>query len=96
VRERTRLGDCIGMTSESVDHIVIEAGSAGRAVAALLSENRRHSVLVLEADGRDSNPGIQIPIGFSKTSFNERLSWCFSTQPSPLNAPETLSRKHVS
>ena len=40
-------------------------------------------MLVLEAGGRDSNPWIHVPIGFSKTFFDQTLNWCFSTEPSP-------------
>ena len=68
------------MTIEDFDYIVIGAGSAGCGVAARLSESRHHTVLVLEAGGRDSNPWIHIPIGFSKTFFDETLNWCFSTE----------------
>ncbi|HXX01250.1 MAG TPA: GMC family oxidoreductase N-terminal domain-containing protein [Candidatus Acidoferrales bacterium] len=70
------------MTIEDFDYIVIGAGSAGCGVAARLSESRHHTVLVLEAGGRDSNPWIHIPIGFSKTFFDETLNWCFSTEAS--------------
>ena len=68
---------------ENYDYIVIGAGSAGCVVAARLSENGRHSVLVLEAGVRDSNPWIHIPLGFGKTFFNRSLNWCFSAEPSP-------------
>jgi choline dehydrogenase len=68
---------------ESFDYIIVGAGSAGCALAARLSENRRNSVLVLEAGPRDVNPWIHIPLGFGKTFFNQRLNWCFSSEPSP-------------
>ena len=68
---------------ETFDYVVIGAGSAGCAVAARLSESGRQTVLVLEAGGRDSSPWIHIPIGYTKTFFDEQVNWCFSTEPSP-------------
>jgi choline dehydrogenase len=68
---------------ESFDYVVVGAGSAGCALAARLSESGRNSILVLEAGPRDSNPWIHIPLGFGKTFFNQRLNWCFSTEPTP-------------
>ena len=71
------------MTTETFDYVVVGAGSAGCVVAARLSESGRHSALVLEAGGRDSNPWIHIPIGYGKTYGDKALNWCFSMEPSP-------------
>lgn len=71
------------MTSEVFDYIVVGAGSAGCAAANRLSESGQHSVLVIEAGGRDSNPWIHIPMGFGKTFVNESLTWQYSTEPLP-------------
>ena len=75
--------DGIAVTLETFDYIVVGAGSAGCVVAARLSESGRHSVLVLEAGGRDSNPWIHIPMGYGKTYADEAVNWCFSMEPSP-------------
>jgi choline dehydrogenase len=81
-KTRTQMRHYMVQTINTFDYIVIGAGSAGCAVAARLSESGTHTVLVLEAGGRDSSPWIHIPIGFSKTFFNEAVNWCFSTEPS--------------
>ncbi|WP_226553784.1 GMC family oxidoreductase [Celeribacter naphthalenivorans] len=68
---------------ERFDYIIVGAGSAGCVLADRLSEDGTRSVLVLEAGGRDSYPWIHIPLGYAKTFFNERLNWCFETEPIP-------------
>jgi choline dehydrogenase len=70
------------LTAEFFDYIVVGAGSAGCVIAARLSENQRHSVLLLEAGGRDSNPWIHVPMGFAKTFFDDKVNWCFTAEPS--------------
>ena len=68
---------------EEFDFIVIGAGSAGCAVAGRLSESGKHTVLLLEAGGPDTNPWIHIPVGYGKTFVNEKLTWKYSTEPQP-------------
>ena len=68
---------------EVFDYVVVGAGSAGCVIADRLSEDESTSVLVLEAGGRDSNPWIHVPIGFSKTFFDKRVNWCFDSEPCP-------------
>ena len=66
---------------DSFDYIVTGAGSAGCVVAARLSESGRWRVLLLEAGGRDSNPWIHIPLGYTKTFTNPRVNWMFESEP---------------
>jgi len=65
------------------DYIVVGAGSAGCVLAARLSEDGRHTVLLLEAGPRDHSPWIHLPIGYGKTMFHPELNWRFETEPEP-------------
>jgi choline dehydrogenase len=71
------------MAQENFDFIVTGAGSAGAVVAAGLSENGRHSVLLLEAGPPDTNPWIHIPLGFSRTYIDPVVNWKFESAPQP-------------
>ena len=69
--------------SETFDFIVVGAGSAGSVLADRLTENGKHSVLLLEAGGKDSNPWIHIPAGMSKILPHQKLNWHTLTEPCP-------------
>jgi choline dehydrogenase len=75
------LGTHMTNAGETYDFIVTGAGSAGCAVAGRLSESGRWRVLLLEAGGRDSNPWIHIPLGYTKTFTNPRVNWMFESEP---------------
>src|SRR5690554_3988308 len=62
------------------DYIVVGSGAAGSPVASRLSEDRSTSVLLLEAGGRDWNPLIHMPMGFTKLTTPD-VNWGFSTVP---------------
>jgi len=66
---------------ETYDFIVTGAGSAGCAVAGRLSEDGRYRVLLLEAGGRDLNPWIHIPLGYTRTYTDPRVNWMFESEP---------------
>ncbi len=68
--------------SRRYTHIVIGAGAAGCAVAARLSEEPANRVLLLEAGGRDWNPLIHMPAGFTKLT-GPSVNWGFETVPQP-------------
>ena len=68
------------MSTNTYTYIVVGAGAAGCVVANRLSEDPRHRVLLLEAGGRDWNPLIHIPVGFTKLTSPD-VNWGFSTAP---------------
>jgi len=70
------------MSADSHDFIVIGAGSAGCAVAGRLA-GAGHSVLLLEAGGKDRNPFIHIPLGYSMLYANPSVNWCYTSAPEP-------------
>ena len=65
------------------DFVVVGAGTAGCVLAARLSENGKHSVLLLEAGPKDDYLWIHIPIGYGKTMFHPVYNWRFETEPDP-------------
>ena len=69
------------MTTDTFDHIVVGAGSAGCVLANRLSADGRASVAVIEAGGRDRHPYIHIPAGYARILDHPRLTWGFRTQP---------------
>jgi choline dehydrogenase len=70
------------MTANDVfDFIIIGSGSAGAVVAARLTENGKHSVLLLEAGGRDLNPLFRVPMGYAKLLSDPRYDWMYWGEP---------------
>jgi len=71
------------MSEERYDYVVIGAGSAGCVLANRLTEDGGARVLLLEAGPRDSNPWLHIPVGYFRTPWDPRFSWCFETESEP-------------
>ncbi|MFG1410170.1 GMC family oxidoreductase N-terminal domain-containing protein [Xanthobacter sp. VTT E-85241] len=65
---------------ETFDYIIVGGGTAGCILAARLSEDPRHSVLLLEAGGPDNGFWIPIPAGFSKLLSGAAFNWRFTTE----------------
>ena len=69
------------MADYDYDLFVIGAGSAGCVLADRLSADGQSTVLVLEAGNHDRRLWINMPIGYGKTFYDERVNWKFDSQP---------------
>ena len=67
--------------ADTFDFIVTGAGSAGCVLASRLSESGRHTVLLLEAGGKDSSFWIHVPMGYAKTFVDPKVNWMFESEP---------------
>lgn len=65
------------------DFVIVGAGSAGCALAYRLSEDGKHSVIVIEHGGTDIGPFIQMPSALSFPMNMSRYDWGLSTEPEP-------------
>ena len=65
------------------DYVIVGSGSAGSALAYRLSEDGKHSVIVIEYGGSDYGPLIQMPSALSIPLNMSHYDWGFSTEPEP-------------
>ncbi|MEP9370970.1 choline dehydrogenase [Mesorhizobium sp. KR1-2] len=65
------------------DFVIVGSGSAGAAMAYRLSEDGKHSVIVIEYGGSDVGPLIQMPSALSIPLNMPLYDWGFSTEPEP-------------
>lgn len=63
------------------DYIIAGAGAAGCVLANRLSASGKHSVLLLEAGGKDDSFWFRIPVGFAKMYYNPTYNWMYYSQP---------------
>lgn len=71
------------MAETRADYIIVGAGSAGCAMASRLSEDGKHSVLVVEFGGSDAGPFIQMPAALSYPMNMSMYDWGFQSEPEP-------------
>ena len=69
--------------AESYDFIIVGAGSAGCVLANRLTASGRHSVLLIEAGPRDTNPWIHVPLGYGRLFTDLRTNWGYWSDPEP-------------
>ncbi|MDG2032798.1 MAG: GMC family oxidoreductase N-terminal domain-containing protein [Rhodospirillales bacterium] len=71
------------MPFKTADYVIVGAGSAGCVLANRLSEDGRHTVLVLEAGQRDRNVLFSIPLAARWLWFDQRYNWDYRSEPEP-------------
>lgn len=69
--------------SLEADFVIIGSGSAGSAMAYRLSEDGKHSVIVIEFGGTDMGPLIQMPSALSIPLNMPQYDWGFASEPEP-------------
>ena len=67
-------------STPAYDYIIVGAGTAGCLLAKRLSADKRYSVLLIEAGGRDDYHWIHIPVGYLYCIGNPRTDWMFNTE----------------
>ncbi|WP_027053529.1 choline dehydrogenase [Mesorhizobium erdmanii] len=65
------------------DFVIIGSGSAGSAMAYRLSEDGKHSVIVIEFGRSDMGPLIQMPSALSIPLNMSLYDWGFASEPEP-------------
>ena len=69
--------------NKSFDYIIAGAGSVGCVLANRLSASGKHSVLLLEAGGKDWHPLIHLPLGFVHAMALPAINWGYETLAEP-------------
>ncbi|MGP1676885.1 MAG: GMC family oxidoreductase [Burkholderiales bacterium] len=70
-------------TKGPFDYLIVGGGTAGCLLANRLSADPNHTVLLLEAGGKDDWIWIHIPVGYLYCIGNPRTDWCYKTEPDP-------------
>jgi choline dehydrogenase len=71
------------MGVETFDYVIVGAGSAGCVLAGRLTEDGRHTVLLLEYGGSDRSIYVQMPSALSIPMGMAKYDWRYYTEPEP-------------
>ncbi len=66
---------------DTFDYIVVGAGSAGCVLANRLTEDGKHTVLLVEAGGSDRNPLFSVPLLAGVAYWHRPTNWNYATTP---------------
>jgi choline dehydrogenase len=71
------------LSDEIFDYVIVGAGSAGCVLAHRLTEDGKHTVLLLENGGSDRSVYIQMPTALSIPMNMPKFSWPYHSEPEP-------------
>jgi choline dehydrogenase len=71
------------LSDEIFDYVIVGAGSAGCVLAHRLTQDGKHTVLLLENGGSDRSVYIQMPTALSIPMNMPKYTWPYRTEPEP-------------
>jgi choline dehydrogenase len=71
------------LSDEIFDYVIVGAGSAGCVLANRLTQDGKHTVLLLENGGSDRSVYIQMPTALSIPMNMPKYSWPYRSEPEP-------------